>query len=417
MRDFKWLLVGGLALAASGLAGCACGGGDEKATTDDKGDEKADEKADKKADEGEKADEGDKEDSKSSKKGKKDKKDKKDKGEEKEGEQKEGEEASFEDQVAASKALKPSPKTQTVGGKDIEAELCKIEGRDFLGTSTSSMFKAVELIDDRLIVVDGEGQLNAFKIKDEDGCTLKLDKDFGDKGALKLKDSIEYLSSDKSGRIVASHGIFNAYSVKDGKEEFACKTGGYIELHESGKWGIAPWVNATVKIVEFKDGACTLEDWVLKNLSQDDKREGIFGNVNTSAIIGDKIFIGGILTKSVNSKEPRVVQAYDRKGKELFRFGNEEKSFDDNGFGWVHAIEGCEGGVCVLDSNFRRISVWSSKGDFVGAISLKDLLDLKYPWLSDFTLKAGKGDAFIAASQSRDDSKVVEGLIYKIKGL
>lgn len=388
MKDCKqvifWCLVVALGL---GLSACACGGGGDDAKPS------SEEKKEKDDDDG----------------------DKEEKTKKKKGDKKDGED-SFEDQVKASKPLKPKTKSQKAGSRTIKAELCKIEGREFLGKSTSGLFKAVQAIDGRLLVVDGEGQIHGFKTSDKGGCTLKVDKSFGKKGVLKLKDKIEYLSADKSGKVVASHGIFNAYVIEGGEEVASCKTGGYIELHSSGKWGIAPWVNSTVKVVEFKDKTCTTEPWVLQDLSNDGKRKGDFSNVNTSAIVGDKIIIGGILAKSVNAKEPRVVVAFDRKGKEAFRFGNTEESFKDDGFGWFHAIQGCEAGICVLDSNFRKISLWDDKGGFIGAVKLKELLGLNYPWLADFTVAKG-GEAYMVATQNRDDSKVVEGFVYRIEGL
>jgi len=70
----------------------------------------------------------------------------------------------------------------------------------------------------------------------------------------------------------------------------------------------------------------------------------------------------------------------------------------------------------VLDSNYRRLTVWSSKGEFVGSADLSDLLDLSYPWIADFHI-ADDGQAYFVAANDRKDSDVAEGVIYRVSGL
>ncbi len=325
-------------------------------------------------------------------------------------------EPSFEEQLAASKPLSPKPKEQEVAGQKYSAELCKIEGAEFVGPSTTSLFKAVEVVGNKLVLADTKGKLHGFDIESKNGCTLKVDSSFGSGGVLELPKEINHLSSDSSGRIMASNGIFAAYAVKDGKQEFECKTGGHIELHPSGKWGIAPWVNATVKMVSFEGNTCKVEEWVLKDLGNDKKRVGPLKNVNTAGILGDTILLGGIPVEKVANREVRQVFAYDKAGKELFRFGSTDKTSGSDVFGWIHALSPCKAGICALDSNYRQISLWKKDGTHIGAIKLSALFDLKYPWIADMSF-AKDGTAYFVTGQSRDGTKVAEGNIYAVKGL
>lgn len=321
---------------------------------------------------------------------------------------------SFEEMVSKSQPLSPKPEAQQDGPKKLTAERCTLEGRTFLGKSTMDVFKAIEVVGDRLLLVDHHGTISGFKIDTKGGCSLRLDESFGEAGMLKLPEKVEHLSRTSAGRVFASNGIFAAYAIKDGKQEFKCDTKGHVEIHSGGKWGIAPWVNATVRLVKVEPDKCSSEDWVLKELNDDQKREGPFSNVNSSAVAGDLVLIGGVLAKSEDPKQSRVVIGYDKAGKQKIRFGGELSAKD--GFGWVHAIEPCPTGICVLDSNLRRVSIWTRAGKHVATVELGKLFDLAYPWLPDFTV-AKDGSAWFAAAQTRGSSGVAEGLVYRVRGL
>jgi hypothetical protein len=324
---------------------------------------------------------------------------------------------SLEDQVAQSTPLSPSPGSATVGDLSLEAEVCAVEGAEFLGDSNMSMFASVAVADGRLFIADGSKEVRAFTIGDGDSCTLTLDADFGSGGAKTLGHDIEWLSVDGDGRVVASNGIFKAYAFDGtGDTEFDCDTKGYVEQHADGRWGISSWVNSTVRLVELAEGACSAEDWVLTDLSDDANRKGNFTSVHSAAVVGDKILIGGALAKTVDPETPNVVAVYDKAGKEKFRFGGSDEVGSDQNFGWVHAISGCEAGFCVLDSNYRRMTVWSPKGKFIGSVDLSELLDLGYPWINDFHL-ADDGYTYFVAANDRENSDVAEGVIYRVSGM
>lgn len=324
-------------------------------------------------------------------------------------------EPSFEEQVKASTPLAPKPKTMKLGTQDFTAELCKFE-EPLLDKSGMNVIRAIEVVKDKLYLVSADGKLRRYTIGN--GCSLSKDASFGDDGVLSTNKELKTLSKDDKGNLVASNGIFESYMISDGKLKYECKARGqgYIALHPSGKWGLGSFANATVNKLTFGDSACESEPWALQDLSQEAKRKGPLGNVNTIGFVGDLVMVGGIVPKSKDPNESRVVIAMDANGKEKFRFGKTDKTFDEQKFGWVHAIGPCKAGICVVDSNFRRLSAWKKDGSFFGAVKLSDAFDLKYPWVPTFSVTQD-GTAYFAAGQTRENSKVAEGLVYRVKAM
>jgi hypothetical protein len=322
---------------------------------------------------------------------------------------------SFDEMVKQSEPLVATPAAQDAGGRRISAERCELESGPFLGKSTLDVFKAIEAAGGRVLLVDQYGRLAGFSPEKGAGCRLGADKSFGEDGVLKLPHKIENLTRDGTGRVIASNGIFAAYAVEQGKQAFVCDTKGHVELHRSGKWGIAPYVNASVRLVEVEAEGCRSEDWVLQNLNDDAKRQGPFGNVSASAVLGNLVLIGGVLAKREDERQPRMVAGYTRAGKETLRFGNPEPGAEDR-FDWIHAIDGCKAGICVLDSNLRRLSVWSKTGKQLASVRLDDLFGVSSPWAVDFAVD-DRGDAWFAVAAERGKSGVSEGLVFRVRGL
>lgn len=321
---------------------------------------------------------------------------------------------SFEQMVKQSQPLSPKPEPQKAPGREVRAELCRVDGKQFLGKSTMDVFKAVEALADRIVIADSRGVLHGFSTSKSGGCVLEPDPEFGSAGVLRLPHKAENLSRDDAGRLFASNGIFAAYVVKDGKQELVCDTKGQIEIHRSGKWGIAPFVNATVRLVEVEREACKSEDWVLTDLSDDKKRKGPFANVTSAAVVGDVVWIGGVVSKQEDPKQPRIVAGYSKAGKEKLRFGADAEP--DASFGWVHAIEPCGQNLCVLDANRRRVTIWTRAGKHVAAVKLPELFGVTHPWVPDFAV-AKNGSAWFVVAQNRGKSGVTEGLVYRVRGL
>jgi len=320
---------------------------------------------------------------------------------------------SFEELVAKSTPLAPEPKVVELGKTKLSATLCRVEEEVFLDQSPMKVLKAIEVVGDKAYVVDADGVIHGFSIEAGDGCVLKVDKGFGDAGKLKLAKSIEALSRDDKGNLVASTNVFGTYFMKDGKVVYDCKPTGVARLSPTGGWAISSYANSNVAKISYGKDACEDEPWVLQDLSKPDTRKGPFSNVNTVGFLGKLVLVGGVLADKVENRQPKVVVAYDDKGKEKFRFGNIDKTAREDNFGWIHGIVPCKPGICVLDSNYRRITIWKKDGNFIGNAKLSALFGLRYPWVPSLT-SVNNTLYFVAGQDRGPKSGVSEGLIYRV---
>lgn len=318
-------------------------------------------------------------------------------------------------ELDAGTPVSPSPAAQPFGSGTLTATACDLNGVSFTGEGTSSRLKSIDAAMGFVYVADGEGTLYRFVEDEGPGCSLRLDSGFGEGGKMTFPKKIEWVSAGGD-RLYASNGISETYVLTGGSLSYSCAATGYGEIHSSGTWAIVPWINATVEVAELEGSACTKSDWVLQSLSNDEKRQGIFDSVNASAVIGDEIYIGGSLAKTVDPDGTRRIAAYSRAGKELRRFGGGGDISSDTRFGWIHALSGCSLGVCALDGNFRRLTAWSDDGSLAAAVDLKKLLGLKYPWTNDFSV-GEDGTGWIIAANDRSEGKLADGFIFKVEGL
>jgi hypothetical protein len=320
---------------------------------------------------------------------------------------------SFEELVAKSTPLAPEPKVVEVGKTKLSATLCRVEDEAFLDKSSMKVLKAIEVVGDKAYVVDADGVIHGFTIEAGDGCVLKADKGFGDAGKLKLAKSIEALSRDDKGNLVASTNVFGTYFMKGGKVVYDCKPTGVARLSPTGGWAISSYANSNVAKISYGKDACKEEPWVLQDLSKPETRKGPFSNVNTVGFLGKLVLVGGVLADKVENRQPKVVVAYDETGKEKFRFGNTDKTAREDNFGWIHGIVPCKPGICVLDSNYRRITVWKKNGSFIGNAKLSVLFGVRYPWVPGLT-SVNNTLYFVAGQDRGPKSGVSEGLIYRV---
>lgn len=84
-----------------------------------------------------------------------------------------------------------------------------------------------------------------------------------------------------------------------------------------------------------------------------------------------------------------------------------------------HGVAACGKSLCVVDSNFRRMSIWSTDGErFIGAVKLDRLFGSpnSVVWTNDLT-RAQDGTLYISAGVSRTGGKVAEGHVFRVTGL
>ncbi len=314
----------------------------------------------------------------------------------------------------AGDAVIPAPEAQPFAGGTLTATTCDLGGQRFTGESSMSRLKSIAAAGDHVYVADGEGVVYRFS-RGDGGCTLELDSSFGDGGSMTFERKIEWLSA-AGDRVFASNGISSTYVLDGGKLAYTCEATGYGEIDASGSWAIVPWVNSTVELAELGATSCTKSEWALKNLSSDDKREGVFDSVNASVVVDGKIYIGGSIAKKVDPDNTRTIAVFNRSGKELRRFGGGGDISSDTRFGWIHALNPCAPGICALDGNFRRLTAWSDDGSLAAAVDLKKLLGLKYPWINDFAV-GDDGSAWFIAANDRTEGKLADGFIFMVDGL
>lgn len=328
---------------------------------------------------------------------------------------------SLEEALKDSVPVAAKPTTQLVGSNQLKAELCTVQGVQFNDDSNMSVLQDLAIVGDQLVVVDDKGVLRGLTIGRGAACTLSLDTAFGEGGSLKLEQEIKTLSHDDKGRIYASNGIFATFGVVGHKLEAKwTQKMGYLEIHPSGKWGLGSFANADVIKTTFDGAAVKSEPWILKNLGRPGQ-VGPFSMINTIGFAGDLTLVGGVLSEKVEGSEPRVVVAFDAAGKEKFRFGATGKGFGDDKFGWIHAIKACKQGICVLDSNMRALTLWTSDGKFIGKADLKQMFGVSYPWIASFEIEKG-GVGYFIVGQDRQNAAgknagVADGLIFRVTGL
>ena len=318
-------------------------------------------------------------------------------------------EPTWEELVASSKPLSPTVAPQKLGEKEITADICTFEGIEVLADSTMDVMNSIAITSDgKLYMVDGEGQIMRFAFKEGDDCVLVYDSAFGENGKLKLEREIETINVDGNNRLYASNGIFENYVMNEGTVAYPCETdpNGYIVPSPDGTMGINYWSHADAAKITFSDTECKSEKWAV---------ESPIEMLHSAAFLGDLVLLGGSVKVEGTDKSNNLVLAFNKDGKEQFRIGSTAENIADDTFCWVHGITACPSGICVLDSNCRKMVVYSDKGELTGKIDLSALFGLDYPWYPDFQMV---GDVlYVGAGQAREVSDVAQGFIYRVHGL
>ena len=88
----------------------------------------------------------------------------------------------------------------TIGDKQVQAEVFKVVGKQFLSDDGSmKLFKDVEVIGTRLYTTTEKGEITAFNITEGTPPTLTLDTSFGEQGVLQTNERIERLLRNAQG--------------------------------------------------------------------------------------------------------------------------------------------------------------------------------------------------------------------------
>jgi len=301
--------------------------------------------------------------------------------------------------------LEPTPEAQSVGKTTLVATPCSIEGFDYLGPSGMELAQAIAVTKDRVFLADPKGRIVSLTKKAGPGCSLVFDTSFGENGYLLLENEIRSLAVDGEDRVYASSGIFDSYRLADGGVALTCKEkSNHVEPAPSGKWALGHFPGSAPRKVTYTDNACTSEEWAF---------DSPFKMVHDIGFLDEKtVLVGGQLESEDKFPPHKVAVVPAEGGKPVMLLGGDKYPADD-AMGWVHGIQPCPPGICVLDSNSRKMLVWTKKGDFVGKVDLSKLFGLKYPWIGDFQTRDGMG-WFIAAQKREGEANVYQGLVYVV---
>ncbi len=317
----------------------------------------------------------------------------------------------FEEVLKTSKPLQIKTQEHVAGPIKVKAETCTLSDGNPVAPQGMGVFRAVRAFGDHMLIVTRTNTIKAYKAEKGATCKLTLDEKVGEAGSIKSDLKFEKLSGDDQGHLVASSGVFGAVRYKkDFTVDYKCtpRPGGYMVVHPSGKYAFGHFVNGAVAKIDFDATSCKSTEVDFINPA---KNAGPFKMIDAMAFFGDLLLVGG------SAGDTKQVFAFDKAGKEKFHFGSTSKTgASDDAFGWIHAITPCKPGICVLDSNYRRISVWDKEGKkHLTNVPLKDVLGLNYAWIPD--MYVAKDATYLLADQVREDGKVYEGLVYRLSGL
>lgn len=319
--------------------------------------------------------------------------------------------------IKKSEPLKPAPKTLSIGNRTVRAQLLNTDGVQFFGSNTMRTLQAIFEIDGKLVVVDNEGVLYGFVIPEGDSPKLKIDSSFGIKGRIDMR-TTSPLRIKRFGKnkiiIKATRGVF---FISDGKL-IKVKTRSFPLISDStGSWGVDlgsksylyernPESNNYDRSIWFdqRDSETYPEGYKLVDAPS-----------SVAAISGNTIALAGSFKKE--NKKYSGVTCIDRKNhKVLFNVASPD-SESGSFFSTVSDIEFTPSGLSVLDANMRNLILISNTGEVLSKIDLKELFDLRYPWINDSSPDSSGRLYVIATNELKGDGKVSQGFIYRISGL
>jgi len=330
-------------------------------------------------------------------------------------------ELDFAKQVEMSTPLEIVTKPFTIGEKQYQAEVFQIVGKEFLGRRSMELFHDVEVIGDKLYLAAGKGDIHAFNIVDATPPQLTIDTGFAEGGVLKTGQRIERLSSDHQGKLVTTVRFGDSLFIDAaGQMEKRGSTSGNLSMHPTEPWGISYDFNR-IKKVDASEAELKMSDWTMTSDQPAGKNGKHFSFFSPVIIDADRIVVGCQVPSG--ERDVHNVAVFDYSGKEQFRFGNLEEVFELDGFCFLHDVASHANGFVTVDSNCRKIGFWSNTGEFLGGAKAGKALGVRYPWIPGCTIDS-HGNLYVALAQERKkkdgvaaDVDVVEGVIYRIKGL
>ena len=289
--------------------------------------------------------------------------------------------------------------SQEVGTYTLTAEF--LQADEPLVTIADNMSSASA--GDRIYTVN-KNALHAYRIANS-GLALE--------GSAKLDADYSTVSTDSAGTVYLSSGT-GKMSTFDGLTKVADTDSlNEFTIHKSGSWGIAKPITEDPKKVVLNNGVYEMEPWVLENLRDDSTRVGPFKSLSNFFISDSHITVTGALAEG----KPSGAYVYDLNGKEQFALAAPDDSV--NGVGILSGVVETKNGFVVSSHHFatanENLHFWNTKGEFLGIVNLKDLIDAKSPAITDLCYMED-GSIIVAFTQMRDDNSALELLFLRLTG-
>lgn len=314
-------------------------------------------------------------------------------------------------------------KKVTFGGKDLSAEACMLDTSvpDMKDEWFSNAMRGMAAAPDgSLYVIDNNKMVRHYIPQAGDSCKLGIDATFGDKGILKLPEDPERLFVLADGTLVANSWNSSQKIVNGKVESFNCHVD---EIFADGKSGMQRAMDQLRRI--DISGGCKETEWKYTGWEPPKPEKGkdpISYSVQR-VIPWDKDFL---LHVSLVGDHYLGIHSADGKLKvKIGKDANKDKDVKEGeDICWAADMGKCSSGLCVLDSNCRRLTSFDpKKGSMVESIKLRDLLGLSYPWpvamvsTTGFTYIAVTNPEIKPLDAPKDAKEISHALIFRVKGL
>ena len=232
-------------------------------------------------------------------------------------------------------------------------------------------------------------------------------------GSTKLDNDYSMVRTDSSGSVYLSRstGKMSLYAGLTKVTETDALN--EITMHKSGSWGISKPITEDPKKVVLNNGVFEMEPWVLENLRDDGTRVGPFKSLSTFFISDSHITAAGSLAEG----RPSGAYVYNLDGKEQFALADPDDSV--NGVGILSGVVETKNGFVTSSHHFatanENLHFWNTKGDFLGIVTIKDLISAKSPAITDLSVM-DDGSILVAFTQMRDDESALELLFMRLTG-
>jgi|GEM_PF-2596850 len=330
------------------------------------------------------------------------------------------EELALAEKISMTIPLQIETKPFKIGDKQLQAEIIRISGKEFLGERSMDLFKDVEVIGNKMYIVVKNGEIHAFNIIEGTPPQLSIDTSFGEQGIVKTESRIERLSRDHRGNLVTTVRFGESVFIDaTGKITNRGRTSGNLSMHPTQPWGIS-YHFSRINKVDANAPELVMSDWTMTSNQPSDEDGDHFSFLSPVIIDSNRVIVG--CQVPVGERQAHNVAVFDYNGKEQFRFGNTKEVFEPDGFCYLHDIASHPNGIITVDSNCRKIAFWSNTGEFLGVAEADKALGVRYPWMPGCTVDTN-GNFYLVLAQERKnkegtsrDIEVTEGVIYRIKG-